>query len=69
MATKTDLGAITLTNSEIAAAAAKGAHPTALLTAAKQGAADVAAQLGEVIKMLPAGSNKTALVAIQTALL
>jgi hypothetical protein len=69
MATKTDLGAITLTNSEIATAAAKGAHPTALLAAAKQGAAELASQLGEVIRMLPSGSNKTALVAIQNALL
>ncbi len=69
MATKTDLGAISLTNSEVASAAAKGAHPAALLAAAKQGATDLAVQLGEIIKMLPSGSNKTALTAIQSALL
>lgn len=69
MTTKTDLSAITLTNSEITAVCAKGAHPDGLLGGLKLQAAELANQIGILTSSMPSGSNKTALTAIRAALL
>jgi hypothetical protein len=68
MSMKNDIGAVTLTAAEISAASAKGAHPSMLLGQAKQMASELHVLLGELIKELPAGANKTTLTTIQSTL-
>jgi hypothetical protein len=69
MTTKTDLGSLTLTNSEAIACQGKAVNAPMLLIAARESAQELANLLGELIKVLPAGSNATALAAIRSALL
>lgn len=68
MTTKTDLMSLSLTTGEKSACHAKAINGPQLLLAAQESAADLSCQIGELLKVLPAGSNKTALAAIQTAL-
>lgn len=69
MTTKTDLAGISLTASELSALHGKAINGPELLLAAKEGAAELATLIGELLKFIPAGANATTLTNIRAALL
>jgi hypothetical protein len=69
MTTKTDIQGITLTAPELAACHAKAVNASEILICAKQTATELANLIGELLKVIPAGSNKTTLTTIQSNLL
>jgi hypothetical protein len=69
MTTKTDLQGVTLTNSELTACQGKAVNAQCIMAAVKQSANELASQIGELIKVMPAVANKTTLTTIQSNLL
>lgn len=68
MGVRTSLLAVTLIPSEIAALQANGQDGVGNLQFAQQKAADAMATLSAIVATIPAGANKTALIAQVTAL-
>lgn len=68
MGVRTALLAITLSGSEISALQADGQDGVGTLQLAQQKAADAIGTLNAIVNAIPAGSNKTALIAQVTAL-
>jgi hypothetical protein len=69
MTTKTDLQNVTLINSELTACQGKAVNAQCIMAAVKQSATELAIEIGELIKVMPTGANKTTLITIQSNLL
>jgi hypothetical protein len=65
MGVRTNLLAVTLTNTEVSTAQTNGQDAVGTLEMAAQGVADVIQKLNAILDFIPSGSNKTT---IQTAI-